>query len=424
MTSASQTRAPGARRRPMPAAIPRTVGAMTALLGLLIVPLWAHATIALAPLDDVDHAPLWGMSTILVGLGIAAVRTRSPRLTAVLLPILIVGGIETGTRTWARIFCSDTWIATHVALADRTYPERAAYVGHPFLQFVGRPHRALLGTDVLGTAGLNDLGFVGPNVTLEKPDDVVRIAFLGGSTTATGYFRAAERRLNELAKDTGKRFECVSFAMGYYTSAHSVVNFALNALDYRPDYVVFHHGWNDLRANGHPDDFRGDYSHAFKAFDPPTPPDVWLIRGSLVYRFLAHRLAPKPPWADLGGALHRPHRRGNAQEQLARTYLRNVNTVVELANSNSIVPVLVTQGHSKNPEIAFSSDAPGIAAFSILLRQAAAGYGDRALLVDLDALTTGQHEEFFRDVGHHLPAGVRFKGHTVADAIWAHWSGR
>lgn len=407
----------------MPAVIPVFIGGMALLFGLAIVPWWADMTIALAPPLAADVAPLWAIAIGFIVLGAATIRLRGRRLTALMLPLLLLTGIEAASRIWLLAFCSQESVNESLAYAYGTYPERSAYVGHPFLQFTGRPRGSLSGIGALGTAQFNNRGFVGPDLVLEKPAGVVRLAFIGGSTTATGYHRFVERRLNELGKDSGTRFECLSFAIGFYTSTHSTVNFVLNVLDYEPDYVVFLHGWNDTRANSDPDSFLGDYSHAFKRFEPPTPDDAWLIRGSVVYRYIKRRLSPTPPWAGLASALTRPQR-GNAPTKLGRTYLRNVNTIVELANAKSIVPVLVTQASSQNPEIAFAGQAPAIRSLAALLRQAAVEYGDRVVLVDLDKLTTGVHEEFFRDVGHHTREGVKFKGNTVGDAVWAHWSNR
>ncbi|MCA8951402.1 MAG: hypothetical protein KDE27_17980 [Planctomycetes bacterium] len=422
---ASEPESTARRRRRLPRAIAVAFGGAAALFGLLAVPLWAEWTLALAPLDPTDWLPLGLITAVFVGLGLTLWRSRSPRLAALMLPLLMFAGLETAARLWLRFAGSNEARAESVALADRTYPGRAAFVGHPFLQFTGRPDRRLAGADVLGKSRFNNLGFISPDAGPIKPADVVRIAFIGGSTTATGYYWQCQRRLAELGKEakSGRRFECLSFALGFYTSTHSTVNFVLNVRDYAPDYVVFLHGWNDLRALGRADDFRGDYAHAYRPFELPPIRDALLIRGSVIYRYLAARIAPTPRWADLGAATLRPHPAGGAWDRLEATYLRNVDTIVTLAHAAGIVPVLVTQAHSTDPAIGLAADAEGIGRMAARLREAARGYGDGVVFVDLDAETTGIHDEFFKDVGHHNAAGIEFKGQRVAEAIWAHWSG-
>lgn len=401
------------------------LGGATALLGLAVVPLWVQWTVALTPLHADDVVPLWLLAAAATALGVYVMRRRPPRLAALLFPLLLLVGGEVVARLYLRFAASPEALRESIRLAGSTYPDGAAFVAHPFLQFTGRPRRELSGGDVLGESSFNNLGFVGPDVTRDKPAGVVRVAFLGGSTTATGYFRPAEKRLNELAKGSAVRFECINFSIGYYTSMHSTVNFVVNVRDYKPDYVVFLHGWNDLRGAGHPDDYRGDYSHSFKPFALPPIRDALFLRSSVMYRYVQHRIAPTPDWANLGVATqYQDIRHGDTRALLDATYLRNIGTVVTLAEAGGIVPVLVTQAHSTDPKIAFAQDAEGIAHYAALCRQAAEGYGDRVVFVDLDKMTTGIHNEFFRDVGHHNEEGVRFKGLAVAEAIWARWSKR
>jgi hypothetical protein len=44
----------------------------------------------------------------------------------------------------------------------------------------------------------------------------------------------------------------MNFGHPYWTTNHSVVNFMLNVLDFHPDFVVIHHGWNEERARNFP----------------------------------------------------------------------------------------------------------------------------------------------------------------------------
>jgi len=259
-----------------------------------------------------------------------------------------------------------------------------------------------------------------------KPPDTVRIACLGGSTTGRGYPRRMQALLQEQAGDKW-RFEAMNFGLGWYTSAHSVVNFVLNVVDYAPDYVVFHHAWNDARARNVDGPVRGDYGHAFRAFEAPSVPDALLIRGSVLYRWLKDRMFGEPNWAFLDRAVLRPRRQrsgppfGDTTE--LEPYVRNVRTIVEVARARGIVPVLTTQPHTLDPDTPGFAAAVHIRQCNQIVRALAREYGDRVLFVDLDAAFTGKNELFI-DLGHMAERGMREKAAAIGDAILAHWRER
>src|SRR4030095_14123746 len=91
----------------------------------------------------------------------------------------------------------------------------------------------------------NNFGFVGRDFAYAKPPGVIRIAALGASTTADGYPAMLEEYLNALQSN---RFEVMNFGQGYWTSAHVLVNFVLNVIDFAPDYIVIHQAANDELA--------------------------------------------------------------------------------------------------------------------------------------------------------------------------------
>ena len=221
--------------------------------------------------------------------------------------------------------------------------------------------------------------------------------------------------------------EVLNFGMGWYSSTHSVVNFVLNVTDYTPDYVVFHHGWNDRESRDR-GAIRGDYLHAFHPFRYPTIHDAWLIRGSVVYRWVKNLLRPKPAYAYLDKAVVRPRPRldGAAFQDLSELapFRRNVRTIVDLALARGMVPVLTTQPHSTDPAIAAAAHATHMDQCNTIVREEAARYGDRILFVDLDRQVTGLHNEFFVDVGHMDEIGIAFKARTIGEVILQHWRAR
>ena len=171
-------------------------------------------------------------------------------------------------------------------MGNLSYDDLRVYQGHPFLQFTGVPSRKLIGNRALGNlADFNNFGFVGRDFKYKKPNGVVRIAALGASTTARGYPALLEEFLNAKVQSPTKSFEVMNFGLGHYTSANTLTNFVLNVVDFAPDVIIIHHGWNDIHARAKETVFRGDYGHHLKIFQPPRfVIDRYLIRTSILYR--------------------------------------------------------------------------------------------------------------------------------------------
>jgi lysophospholipase L1-like esterase len=99
----------------------------------------------------------------------------------------------------------------------------------------------------------NRFGFRGPDVRVEKPDSVIRVAFLGDSYTfgegvhdADVFPEVVERILNgEHALVPGKTVQSLDFGVGGYNTEQSL--FLLNhlVLSFSPDVVVLGYTLND-----------------------------------------------------------------------------------------------------------------------------------------------------------------------------------
>lgn len=93
-----------------------------------------------------------------------------------------------------------------------------------------------------------------------KPKDVFRIFCLGGSTTYFGYPRKLEAMLAPDFAERGLRLEVVNAADMSWTTAESLVNFALRCVPYEPDAILVYHAVNDSwPAFGN--EYLPDYSH-------------------------------------------------------------------------------------------------------------------------------------------------------------------
>jgi len=133
-----------------------------------------------------------------------------------------------------------------------------AYRPHPYFGYVRRDGGA--------RDQINSLGFWGPELTLEKPDNTLRIVALGGSTTAgpRAWPYQLEVVLNE-ARDKGS-VEVQNLGIGGWTSAEALGAFAMVGVSHEPDLVVIHCVNNDMEP------MRAvapevDYSHYRRAMD-------------------------------------------------------------------------------------------------------------------------------------------------------------
>ena len=100
---------------------------------------------------------------------------------------------------------------------------------------------------------INNHGFIStPDITVEKPGDVIRVVFLGGSSTAgTGHNLADEDtwpwQVGDLLNNTtGKRVEFINAALGGYTTFESFGRLWSRVRFFSPDIIVVYHGWNEM----------------------------------------------------------------------------------------------------------------------------------------------------------------------------------
>ncbi len=408
-------------------AMPRAATALAILgtaLAMLLTPPIARWTLCLEPPVDTEVTTLWVASACTFLASWFVVRPLARRRAAVVKVALVVGALlfaEVSARLTLRVMGG--WTRERVArIARVTHASEFAFRAHPFLHFTGRPSHTLQGNDRFGAeTPFNERGFPDPDLPRKKPDGTCRIACLGGSTTIL-YPSRMLAWLESRADD--QAFEVLNLSQGYYTSNHSVVNFALNARDYSPDYVVVHHGWNDSRAGMNAAEFRGDYSHVFRAFEPPELADVFWIRASVLYR-VARFLRSRDQWAYLDPCILQPVEKdlGFDLAPALDTFSRNLSTIIDLALAGGITPVLATIPHSTDPEAAFAASRPDIERFAARMREVAIEYGSRVVFVDLARDLAGQNE-LYRDVGHMQPEGLERKGAAIGAAILTHWRNR
>ncbi|HWX17098.1 MAG TPA: GDSL-type esterase/lipase family protein [Chthoniobacterales bacterium] len=342
-------------------------------------------------------------------------RLRRTWVYFVLFNLVFLISVELGVRAAVKLFFPNK----EVSLARRanfTYDELRKFTGHPFLQYKGVP--STTGNPVTGN--FNNFGFVGRDFAYAKPPGVIRIAALGASTTGDGYPAMLEEYLNTRVAAQSNRFEVMNFGQGYWTSAHVLVNFVLNVIDFVPDYIIIHVAANDEGARASEAEFRGDYSHYLKVFQPPPIFDRYLLRVSVPYRALKFYLNPNPEWmfVEAASQIRRkvPQRAMNARE--LGVFRRNIETIIDVASARRIKVVLTTMPRLTDEHLHHIDqfNAKGIDQENEVLTAIAANH-DRLLFVDLDKLMTGKVNDLFLDSVHVNDAGKRMKAEYLGKCI-------
>ncbi len=295
---------------------------------------------------------------------------------------------------------------------DNLYYSR--YVPHPFLQFTGPRGPAE------GTVGDFFLGFKDIKLSdRAKPIGVISIACLGGSTTADGYPELLQKYLSDHAP--GKQFKVLNFGTTWWSSVHSTVNYILNVIDFKPDYLVLHDSCNDHHYRGF-QGLRGDCAHAYRLFLIPQTSGETLFRFSLIYRIVKIALTWKFP------QLFRPHFEmkdiglfpGKTYNYVpAELYVieRNIETICTLAAAQESTVCLTTMPLSGERKFSEEHDKvyrPHTHDVNAIIREMAGKYD--CLLADFDKQMTG-NEIFFNDAVHSSLEGNTRKAELVGRII-------
>ena len=295
---------------------------------------------------------------------------------------------------------------------DNLYYSR--YMPHPFLQFTG-PR----GT-VEGATDDSYLGFREIKLSdRAKPADVIRVACLGGSTTADGYPEMLQDYLQRQMPE--RRFQVLNFGMTWWSSVHSTINYVLNVIDFRPDYLVLHDSCNDHHYRGFPG-LRGDCAHAYRLFLIPQTVGESLFRFSLLYRLgrivltwkFPHLFRPQFEMKDIG--LH-PGKTFHYQEAELYVIDRNIDTICTLAKSQNSTVCLTTMPLSMERTFGEEHDRvyrPHTRDVNEIIRNKARMF--ECLMADFDLEMTGR-EEMFNDAVHSSVEGNGMKARLVGDVI-------
>jgi hypothetical protein len=291
---------------------------------------------------------------------------------------------------------------------------------------------------------INNLGFTGDAIALQKPADTVRVLVLGSSTMFNRHM--GERLKAALQQKTGKKIELLDTGIRSHTTRADVVKLQLLA-PYQWDVVLFYNGINDLWANHVlPEDFHADY----RQLDPWYQRNI-LLDNSLLARYIYNALywqlrtinkkLGQPFFPDYQFVFPKKPYINAANFASLPAFSSNLEHIITVSKSLGAKPVLMTfafhlpENYSRqafldksldynNPDNYDSRDVynwgppdfvrEGLSRQNAILREIAKKQG--VLLIDVDAQMSGQGR-WFGDVCHFNDAGVDVFTALVAGAL-------
>lgn len=280
---------------------------------------------------------------------------------------------------------------------------------------------------------LNQYGHFGPDFIAEKPPGTLRVACLGASTTANNIadderdYSYPELLRDGLARSLADRrpghdVEVLNCGIGGWVSTDILINFLLNILYLKPDYVILYHGFNDLHLHLMPD-FRTDYAHGRMNLGEV----LWRIK--IAYYFPKIRWWHSYEWLKdwMFGT-------GNIRNDVLRMILKQspdlsrsfADLSVEQQNLRSLAAVCRHHGirivfssfchYDYDPGLLSTRYREGVAQENRLMRELAAEFD--APFIDQAALMPAE-QEYFVDAVHFTPLGMERLARNFRDAILA-----
>lgn len=403
----------------------RSFSLLSAFVGLFCLPPIFQKLFAFSSLNGGEIILLFVSSLFFFALSFAWYKEKVPaNASALFFTFLCFTAAELGFRFSICLFLPQER-ANFAWQADRLNPEEKGYIGHPFIHFTGNPGKSLRVSRIFGEREqFNNYGFPGRDFHLQKDPAKIRIATIGGSTTHSGYPMILERLLNSRDDSiVSGNYEVFNFGLAWSTSAHMLANYMLLVRSFRPDILIIHQGWNDIAVRNILPEIEAmpDYSHVFQAFSPPRPTDAWMIRLSGLYRFLRHKVDPKPWWSFMGSALqkkniYRAERKFDDLSEL-KFYQKNIETIIFLAELDKTKVILTTQPFQPSKQ---KNDLSWkhIAQTNEILRGIATK-SDSLVFIDMAKELSGKLSSEFMDLAHVTDQGRLYKAEILMDQISA-----
>ena len=376
---------------------------------------------------------LYIIQVALIGLGLFLALKR-PQMTRnhllfITLSILLVFLLfEIGARIWLYHIASPEQYLEH-ELFTKILPGKFRYSPHHYLNYTLTPNYRN------GLTSHNSLGYRNREFTMEKPENIFRIAVLGGSSTYAVKVKDNEKIFTYLAEgilaeDYGyETVEIINAGVGGYTTWESLINLEFRVQDLSPDIVMVYHGTNDVHSRIVLKElYRGDNSGQRKQWAPQSIP---FFEKSCFLRILSRRMRITNQFG-LGSLVNRSDFIGersaisgdvwnNRPEQFIEQnppiyFRRNIVNMVALTQIHKIPVILVTWAFSplKNDYASTAHYRQGFEQHNEVLKEIAQKYG--TLLFDFAAQMSPERS-YWADGRHVNEAGSLLKARFFADFL-------
>ncbi len=248
------------------------------------------------------------------------------------------------------------------------------YQWHPFTGFTFRPRSTFGGGHPnqreQATLLVDQHGFLASDygLSFSRADDQIRIATIGGSTTANINLAYEENWPGQLGLLVGqalpkKHVRVINASVPGFDTAQSVANLALRVMPFQPDVVIIYHAYNDLKAIRPELSFRPDYSHIHPRphgyHEKPALLVRWLNR-SMFYVRARNRYRKLAQITAYRDSFTQDRRTSEIPSEAERAFEQHVRTLVAIARSGGARVVLSSFATLHDPSLSYAAGGPAI----------------------------------------------------------------
>ena len=286
---------------------------------------------------------------------------------SVITALVLFGSIELTTRTISWLSGNGFTLSLH-ELDPYDQKIKDLYQWHPFTGSMFQPNLKFLGShpnqEAKAEIFTDKYGFLTKDQGLEydKPPNEIRIACIGGSTTANINLEFGKNwpgYLGNLVQSNfpNKNIRVINAGTPGFDTGQSIANLALRVMPFKPDIVIIYHAYNDLKAIRPDKPFRPDYSHIHTTpYGFHNEPNllIKLLNKSMFYvrtrnKYRQYKNATdKTP--QLSKSLESSKRLSYIPQEALETFEQNIRSLVSIAKAGGAKVILATFATLHDPK--------------------------------------------------------------------------
>lgn len=266
--------------------------------------------------------------------------------------IVLLFAVELATRTISWISGKGFTLSLHEL--DAFDPEISKiYKWHPYTGFIFNPNVKFTGSHpnqkAKAKVSVDKHGFLSEDngLDFEKQENEIRIATIGGSTTANINLTFSENwpgYIGHFIQETfpEKKIRVINAGTPGFDTTQSIGNLALRVMPFKPDIVIIYHAYNDLKAI-RPGLFAPDYSHIHtKPYGFHKKPNAFImaLQNSMFYVRMRNQLRKFRERKQLDEFINDDKRLDYIPEDALKTFENHIRTLVSIAKSGDAHVIL------------------------------------------------------------------------------------